>query len=487
MSNVILYCQVPRTVFRGKQCNRRRERSGAGEGDTRNTGRAALGRYEEYKKRTKRRALPIRKMRKDRFLSVRLTMAPHPCYNKHIGISCKTVAHIAMKFLRAKGLNACGDGRSPGIAKRFEKGASIMRYFARYTSNTLAAGGSQTLFFPQDPDAVRTGRIFYRVHTAGKYDYSLLFSNIMDSTFSDGAVSAVGNLCDEWTILGMKIYRADTAEPEAVRDRTDLTFGGKRKKDVMPGELFSTDPVCLEFRSGEYLCVEITCRGRMIPCHKESVIPVFSYTGGGFVWDNSIPMPCMVGCNRPVRRRVGFLGDSITQGCGTEVDSYTHWAARVSEMLGTENAYWDLGLGYGRAADAATNGSWLFKAKQNDIVVLCFGVNDLLRGYAPDRIVGNLHQIIRLLHGAGVKVLLQSVPPFEYPESIVPNWYETNAHIRNRLAGEADAFFEPWRILCADGLTPHRPAYGGHPNADGCLLWARALYPVLQELVGREE
>ena len=47
-------------------------------------------------------------------------------------------------------------------------------------------------------DKVRTGRVFYKITSGGKYNYSILFSNIVDSTYDDGTVSYKNLVCDEW-------------------------------------------------------------------------------------------------------------------------------------------------------------------------------------------------------------------------------------------------------------------------------------------------
>ena len=56
-----------------------------------------------------------------------------------------------------------------------------MDYFKHYSSNTYAGSGNQLYFDMQDGE-VRTGRILYKIAVFGEYEYSILFSNIMDST-----------------------------------------------------------------------------------------------------------------------------------------------------------------------------------------------------------------------------------------------------------------------------------------------------------------
>ena len=81
----------------------------------------------------------------------------------------------------------------------------------------------------------------------------------------------------------------------------------------------------LSIREGDYLCVQIAFRGSRIPCHPEINIPSFVKDGSRFVPSEYVPVPNMIGARRNVKARVGFLGDSITQGLGTDLDSYDHW------------------------------------------------------------------------------------------------------------------------------------------------------------------
>ena len=86
------------------------------------------------------------------------------------------------------------------------------------------------------------------------------------------------------------------------------------------------------------------------------------------------------------KARIAFIGDSITQGCGTTYNGYKQYAAVAAGRLGEDYAFWDLGLGYARGSDAATDGIWLYKAKQNDLVSVCFGVNDILQGHSAGEV-----------------------------------------------------------------------------------------------------
>lgn len=363
--------------------------------------------------------------------------------------------------------------------------------FENYSSNTYAGSGNQH-FFNMDDGELRVGRILYKISVGGEYNYSLLFSNIIDSTYSDGTISHKNLICDSWKIYSARVGKCQIIATDkmveemnfdkdvTIPDFCDLTFGGKEEKTVMPGEFFSADPIKLDFKKGEYLCLEITFSGRMIPYHEESLLPVFVKEGGEWKYSRQMPLACMIGCDRKVKGRIAYIGDSITQGIGAKRNSYLHWNALLSEKLGEEYSYWNLGIGYGRANDAATDGAWLYKAKQNDIVFVCFGVNDILRQYPEEQIKKDLETIIDTLKKNVKKVILQTIPPFEFQEKDIEKWQRINDYIKTVLADKGDMLFDNNPCLCPDGV---HPIYGGHPNEEGCAVWAEELYKAVKPFI----
>lgn len=368
-----------------------------------------------------------------------------------------------------------------------------MKFFEKYTSNTCAGSGNQH-FFKMEKDEIRTGRVFYKIFAGGEYNYSVLFSNIIDSTFADGSVSHKNLVCDSWKIISAKIGKckqitdekefcdltvADEENKNAdiiVSDFQQITFGGSITKDVMPGEFFSCDPVKCSFKAGEYLCLEITFSGTMIPYHEESMLPVFIKTENGWEYSRYMPFAGMIGCDRKTDAKIAFFGDSITQGIGPKPNSYKHWNALLADRLGDKYAYWNIGLGFGRANDGASDGAWLFKARQNDVIAVCFGVNDLNRGFSENQIKSDLTYIVETLKNEGKKVVLQTIPPFDYKPEIAEIWQNVNMYIKTKLALKADIVFDVVPVLAKDGKEPHKTKFGGHPNEEGSALWADALY-----------
>ena len=359
-----------------------------------------------------------------------------------------------------------------------------MEYFNRYTSNTLAGSGNQHIFKNKHPDEVTTGRVFYKIFTGGCYHYSILFSNIIDSTYADGSQCHKNVVCDQWQIESLELAICDSCNCEEmveVGPMQKLTFSGSPSKTVMPGEFFHTDEVLLDVKKGQYICLQMAFRGEKLPYHPESLLPIFVLEDGNWVPSKEMPVPGMIGCDRPVERRVAFLGDSITQGIGTVPNSYAHWNACLAERLGPQDAYWNLGIGYGRADDAASDGAWLFKAKQADVVMVCFGVNDILQGFEEKMVIKNLKTIAESLRACDVKVIIQTVPPFDYDDEKRPIWENVNHFIQTELAKEFFVF-DNVPVLCDEKKGRHVAKYGGHPDAEGCALWAKAFYEALRQI-----
>lgn len=289
-------------------------------------------------------------------------------------------------------------------------------FYARFSSDCIIGSANQELVRLDQPQTI-TGRCRYRLAHGGA-QFSLLFSNIIDSTYADGSVSRAGDVGGTWTIHQMRIGLRDDDRAAEPAQWFPVTFDGAAEKTVTGAVTFATDPVALHARAGQTLCCELTFTGDCYPHHPEALLPVEVQTDDGFVPDKRIPLPLMIGCDRPVRRRIGFIGDSITQGIGTETGSYAHWAARIAARFPADCSAWDMGSGYARAADAAQDGAWLARAKTCDLVHVCFGVNDLYHDKrTADGVLADLQTIVRALKHAGCTVILLTVPPFDWDGS----------------------------------------------------------------------
>ncbi len=345
-------------------------------------------------------------------------------------------------------------------------------FYQAYTSASVTGSANQVLTRDAEPVG-RTGRVWFRLSRGGE-TIALLFSNRIDSTFADGSISRANDPGGAWDILSLRVglTRNRGEEPDTW---IPVTFNGSPCRSVRAGEgEFVTDPIPFPFRGGEYLAYEIAVRGACYPYHEEMVLNAFCRDGDGWRADKRFPVPLMIDCDHPARAKIGFLGDSITQGCGTAYDSYTHWAAKIAEGLPNDLAVWDLGIGYARAGDAATDGGWLARAKRCDVVNVCLGVNDLCRDRSAEAIIADLTTVVRALKAAGCRVILFTVPPFDFTGVAGERWYAVNRAVRGSIAKEADALFDFAAVLGRPAPDEHLSVWGGHPNAEGCAAAARA-------------
>ena len=340
---------------------------------------------------------------------------------------------------------------------------TVSEFYSRFSSDCTAGCGNQLLAKLPQPET-RTGRCWFRLSHGGE-NYALLFSNVIDSTYDDGSISRPGDTGGHWTIHGMRVGLC-----KGLKEVPDcwhaVTFAGAEEKVVSGKEVFATDTILLKATAGQWLCYEITFTGSCYPYHEEAVLTM--------VPDKKMPLPLMIGSDRQIEKKFGFWGDSITQGCGTEDDSYTHWVARIAEKLPENYSVWDLGIGYARAADAATMGGWLDRAKQCDTVHVCFGVNDVLRNRKAEDILQDLHALVTRLKVEGCRVVLLSLPPFDLEGEQRIQWQKVNTRIREDLYKEADGFFDIAAVLGQKAPNQHLCIYGGHPDAEGCKAVAEA-------------
>lgn len=342
---------------------------------------------------------------------------------------------------------------------------------AGFVSDTAAGSANQVTM--KSDGAWHIARVYYTL-TAGGGEYTLLFSGAVDSTFADGSRSVCNDLCGGWRLSDVRAglcSHSSTEEAVTPLTWTAVTFGGERDVCADANAWCESDPVALGAEAGEVLCVEYRFCGDVLPCHEELWVASFVDDGDGFKPSVMCPVPSRVAVKRDAVR-VGFLGDSITQGIGSTKNSYRHWAALTATALGNGYACWNLGIGFARSGDAASNGAWLRKAYENDVIVLCLGVNDLLRGFTAEDVCENLRRTVKMLRSRGIRVFVQTVPPFE---GLGEARERVNEYIKTSLVCEG--VFDNGFTASADGA----PLYGGHPNDEGCALWAKNLTAWLKE------
>ena len=367
-----------------------------------------------------------------------------------------------------------------------------------YQSNTIAATGNNGVLTSSTLTTKRYRAIF-KAQEYGELEYSLMFSNNIDSTWGSSAspTCTPETQAHPYRIVYAKLG-VGTDVTADMTSAVDLTFDGNAKKTVKAGEIYWSDPVALNVPKGEMIVFEWEVEYDLIPAtnicgtflgatysetvDEESGQTVSTYSSTSY---GTVPLPDLIGAKRENEVRMAFLGDSITMGQGAGTATYKFYAAQVTDLVGKDVSCWNLGLGYARANDLLCSRVWLEKAKQNDIVVVCLGTNDVNSGTYLDadrsasEIYADILAICDELERAGCEIILLSTPPFGYSsDAKKQTCLELGGYLSDLAVEREYDFIDTVALWGRDGdmATSKYPASSSdfHPNALGCEVLAQA-------------
>ena len=357
--------------------------------------------------------------------------------------------------------------------------------FEVYQSNSITPSSANYALKSADGKPVQqTFRGVYKIQEFGELEYKFYFSNNVDSTFSNGSHSYRNMPTESFKIISASVGTSKVAQGLGkISDFKTLTFDGQTERNVAAGEMFWSDAILLNVASGAYLVFEWTVEYTVIAAtnSENASCLLYDYSSGRLGLTSSAPMPALIGAKRDNSLRVAFIGDSITMGIGTGAGTHRFWAAKITEKAGTDISFWNLGVGFARANDAVNSPAWLEKAKNNDLIVICFGVNDIQSGpyqYPSQRtakqIANDIDIIAQTCKEAGCEVIIFSTPPFTYSDSVkVKIWQDLTVKLKELAENKGYDFFD-FASYLGKADDPATPAYGGHPNEQGCEVVANA-------------
>ena len=373
--------------------------------------------------------------------------------------------------------------------------------FRKFVSNVPSGTGTNYILDFGESRRIRV-RAYLRVEMPGTFDWRIFYINSVNSTFAGGEQAYRGlpggdfkilsaRIADGGPVGGKNVYelagKASEGLPElpTLENAVELTFDKDASRIVHPDERIESDAVRLTVQDGHYLAFEWELEGNRIPCTPDSRTLTFVDTGDGFKADDSqnAPLPAMFACDRPYKKRVAFIGDSITQGCGTTRDAVEMWAGRIAGMM-PENAVWNLGLGFGRGSDTLfvpegqEYGSWLWKAVQNDVIIVAFGTNDLISGSyhkepserrsdTAGEYLRTLSTLVGKLKNAGIDVIIATLPPFSYSEKQEDEWRAVNLAIPALAAMYGCRVYDIQAALDPTHDLGNKYPCGAHPDGHG--------------------
>ena len=180
-------------------------------------------------------------------------------------------------------------------------------------------------------------------------------------------------------------------------------------------------------------------------------------------------IPAKVYCNQ----KIVLFGDSLMSGYG--LDEKFHLSTILEKNLKMRGFDVTL-INASVSGDTSSGGfnrlNWLLEEKDIDILVLCLGANDMLRGIKPDLVRQNLNKILKLLEEKKITILLAGM---KSQGAFGQEYKKEFDEIYPELAKKFNIAFLPF-LLEGVALNPKLNLQDGkHPNAKGINLISKNL------------
>ena len=180
-------------------------------------------------------------------------------------------------------------------------------------------------------------------------------------------------------------------------------------------------------------------------------------------------IPTNIYCNV----KIALFGDSLMSGYG--LDQEFHLSKVLEESL-IEKGFNVNVLNASVSGDTSSGGlnrlNWLIENKDIDILVLCLGANDMLRGIKPSLIKQNLTKIIKLLQKKKITILLAGMLS---QETLGKEYKENFDKIYPELAKTFEIDLLPFLLRGVALISEYNLDDGKHPNSKGVKIISRNL------------
>ena len=180
-------------------------------------------------------------------------------------------------------------------------------------------------------------------------------------------------------------------------------------------------------------------------------------------------IPTNVYCNQ----KIALYGDSLMSGYGLEEKFHLSTILEKNfKMSGFDVTLINASVSGDTSSGGLNRLSWLLREKDIDILVLCLGANDMLRGIRPNLIRQNLNRILEILEEKKITVLLAGM---KSQEAFGQEYKKEFDKIYPELAKKFNITFLPF-LLEGVALNPKLNLQDGkHPNAEGINLISKNL------------
>ncbi|MBI4082141.1 MAG: arylesterase [Candidatus Lambdaproteobacteria bacterium] len=177
------------------------------------------------------------------------------------------------------------------------------------------------------------------------------------------------------------------------------------------------------------------------------------------------------------------LGDSLTAGFGLpEEQSYPALLQERLRQRGYPHRVVNAGVSGDTSAGALARMGWLLRQRV-DLLIVCLGANDGLRGLATDQLRENLARIIEQGQAAGARVILAGM---RMPLNYGPAYTRAFAAVYPALARRYGVALIPFLLEGVAAQPALNLPDGIHPNAQGQRIVLENVWRVLEPLLSEK-
>ena len=174
--------------------------------------------------------------------------------------------------------------------------------------------------------------------------------------------------------------------------------------------------------------------------------------------------------------KIMLYGDSLMAGYGlTQNENLSSVLPSKFNLAESQLQIINASVSGNTSSNGLARLDWSLEDKPN-IVILCLGANDMLRGIDPKLTKQNLNQIIEKMIQNGSKVILAGM---RSPESMGQNYQQKFDLIYQELAEEHEVIFMPFLLEGVALEKDYLQSDYKHPNALGVNIMASNLYPYI--------
>ena len=174
--------------------------------------------------------------------------------------------------------------------------------------------------------------------------------------------------------------------------------------------------------------------------------------------------------------KIMLYGDSLMAGYGlTQNENLSSVLPSKFNLAESQLQIINASVSGNTSSNGLARLDWSLEDKPN-IVILCLGANDMLRGIDPKLTKQNLNQIIEKMIQNGSKVILAGM---RSPESMGQNYQQEFDLIYQELAEEHEVIFMPFLLEGVALEKDYLQSDYKHPNALGVNIMASNLHPYI--------